>query len=109
MARKLFTKEEVVLCTYIARFGRSQFNESDISNLETRSVSSIKMKVSNIAAMLKEEGFEINEEVSILSGKPPGQKGRRTNWDIVSNLQKYNRQELLNRCEKIMDFNRQNN
>jgi|TARA_R110000751_G_scaffold162275_1_gene268752 hypothetical protein len=104
MARKLFTKEEVVLCTYIARFGRSQFNESDISNLETRSVSSIKMKVSNIAAMLKEEGFEINEEVSSLSGKPPGQKGRRTNWDIVSRLIDYSRNEHFNECEKILSF-----
>ncbi|MAZ73521.1 MAG: hypothetical protein CMC70_10285 [Flavobacteriaceae bacterium] len=102
MARKLFTKEEVVLCTYIARFGRSQFNESDISNLEKRSVSSIKMKVSNIAAMLKEEGFEINEEVSSLSGKPPGQKGRRTNWGIVSRLNDYSKNEHLNECEKIL-------
>jgi hypothetical protein len=104
MGRKLFTKEEVVLCTYIARFGRGQFNESDISNLEERSVSSIKMKVSNIAAMLEEEGLHINQDVSCLSGKTTGKKGRRTNWDIVSGITNYNRLELLNKCEKILNF-----
>ncbi len=104
MSRKLYTKEEVVLCTYIARFGRNQFNESNISSLENRSVSSIKMKVSNIAAMLTEAGFDIHQDISRLSGKTTGKKGRKTNWDIVSNLQKYNRQELLNRCEKILNF-----
>ena len=41
------------------------------------------MKVQNIAAMLDEEGFEYSNEVSILSGLPRGQSGRRTNWNIV--------------------------
>ncbi|MCT8339150.1 hypothetical protein MG296_03715 [Flavobacteriaceae bacterium TK19130] len=105
MARKLYTKEEVILCTYIARFGRNQFDESDISKLESRSIASIKMKVMNIAAMLREEGFAISEDISSLSGKPSGQKGRRTNWDIVCNLQNCKRLELLEKCEKILNSN----
>ena len=103
MTRNLFTKEEIVLCTYIARFGKQEFNEDDISNLKDRSISSIKMKVQNIAAMLDEEGHETSENISKLSGKTTGEKGRRTNWDIVSTLVFKTQNELLNECEKIIN------
>ncbi|WP_282148512.1 hypothetical protein [Algibacter lectus] len=102
MKRNLYTKEEIILCTYIARFGRSEFNESDIHKLKERSVSSIKMKVQNIASMLVEHGFEINPEVSKLTGKPNGEKGRTTNWDIVKTLTTFNKVDLYNQCEKII-------
>lgn len=102
MKRNLFTKEEIILCTYIARFGKQEFNEDEISTLKGRSISSIKMKVQNIAAMLDEEGFYSSENISKLSGKTTGEKGRRTNWDIVRNLTDNSKQELLSKCEGII-------
>ena len=80
MARKLYTTDEIVLCTHIARFGRGLFTEQKITDLENRSISSVKMKVQNIAAMLKEEGYKYNGDVSCLSGVTTGEQGRRTNW-----------------------------
>ena len=38
MKRNLFTKNEIILCTYIARFGRSKFDENSISKLKGRSL-----------------------------------------------------------------------
>lgn len=102
MKRNLFIKEEIILCTYIARFGKQEFNEDEISALKGRSISSIKMKVQNIAAMLDEEGFYTYENISKLSGKTTGEKGRRTNWDIVRTLTDNSKQELLTKCEGII-------
>ena len=102
MSRNLYTKEEIALCTYIARFGRNEFDESDIHKLKYRSVASIKMKVQNIASMLVENGFEINSEVSKLTGKPNGKKGRTTNWEIVETLIEINKGDFYKQCEKIL-------
>ncbi|PWG04447.1 hypothetical protein [Polaribacter aquimarinus] len=104
MKRNLFTKDEITLCTYIARFGKNEFDENDIHKLKSRSVSSIKMKVQNIASMLDEEGFKTNDNISKLTGKPPGQKGRRTNWDTVNNLTDLNKHEFLSMCQKIIEI-----
>ena len=104
MKRNLFTKEEITLCTYIARFGKREFDENDIQKLKERSVSSIKMKVQNIASMLDEEGFETNDNVSKLTGKPSGEKGRKTNWDIVSELTDLKKQDLLSLCQRIIEI-----
>ena len=104
MKRNLYTKDEITLCTYLARFGKREFDENDIHKLKIRSVSSIKMKVQNIASMLQEEGYETNDNISQLTGKPPGQQGRRTNWDIVRNLTDLNKQEFLRLCEKLIEI-----
>ncbi len=104
MKRNLFTKDEITLCTYIARFGKREFDENDIQKLKERSISSIKMKVQNIASMLDEEGFETDDNVSKLTGKPPGEKGRKTNWDIVSKLAGLKKQDLLSLCQKIIEI-----
>jgi actin-related protein len=104
MKRNLFTKDEITLCTYIARFGKREFDENDIQKLKERSISSIKMKVQNIASMLDENGFETDDNVSKLTGKPPGEKGRKTNWDIVSKLADLKKQDLLSLCQKIIEI-----
>jgi hypothetical protein len=104
MKRNLFTTDEITLCTYVARFGKREFDENDIYKLKNRSLSSIKMKVQNIASMLDEEGFETNDNISKLTGKPTGEKGRRTNWDIVSKLTALTKQELLSLCQKLIDL-----
>jgi hypothetical protein len=102
MKRNLYTKEEVLLCTYIARFGKNEFNEFDVYKQSKRSISSIKMKIQNIASMLFEEGFETNSGIPKLSGKASGEKGRRTNWDIVVNYTDISKQEFLIICESII-------
>ena len=100
--KNLYTKEEIILCTYIARFGRNEFSESDIHNLKKRSVSSIKMKVQNIASMLVENGYNIDSSVSQLTGNPPGKKGRLTNWDTVKDLAEISRTDFYDICSKII-------
>lgn len=104
MKRNLFTKEEITLCTYLARFGKQEFDENDIHKLKRRSISSIKMKVQNIASMLDEEGFKTSDNIPKLSGKPQGQKGRRTNWDIVCNLTDLKKQDFLSLCQKFINI-----
>ncbi|TXE08666.1 hypothetical protein ES711_09215 [Gelidibacter salicanalis] len=102
MKRNFYTKEEIILCTYIARFGRNEFDEQDIYHLKERSVASIKMKVQNIASMLFENGFDTHSSISKLTGTPLGKIGRKTNWDIVEPLANRNKIELFNICKKII-------
>ena len=104
MAKKLFTENEIILCTYIAKFGRGLFNEKRISRIEKRSEDSVKLKVQNIAAMLDEEGYKYSPEVSPLSGVTTGEKGRRTNWDTVKTVAGLNKEELKSRCKEIFQL-----
>jgi predicted HNH restriction endonuclease len=60
------------------------------------------MKVSNIAAMLDEQGVTRENSVSPLSGLPAGQEGRQTNWDIVSELITLTREQHLAECRCIL-------
>ena len=41
MRRNLYTNEEIVLCTYIARYGSGRFTESKVANYGGRSVDSV--------------------------------------------------------------------
>jgi hypothetical protein len=100
--KNLYTKPEIILCTFIARFGRKHFNEADIAGLKGRSESSIILKVMNIASMLLEGGYSASKEVSSLTGKPSGQKGRRTNWDVVMTLVDLSENEMKNQCFGIL-------
>ena len=52
--------------------------------------------------MLVENGFDIDSSVSKLTGKPPGKKGRLTNWDIVETLTEMNKVDFYKQCEKII-------
>jgi len=86
MARNLFTRDEVVLCAYVAMHGRKDFSEDLVVRVTNRSLASVRMKIQNIAAMLREEGHKCSPEISSLTGLPTGFKGRRTNWDVVNAL-----------------------
>ena len=68
----------------------------------TRTVDSIEFKVRNIAYMLYEEGFDFSPEVSPLSGKPPGEQGRRTNWEVVRTMVELTEGELKAQVIKIL-------
>ena len=102
MARNTYTDEEVILCAYIALYGRVLFIEKKIASTFERSEASIIMKVQNIAAMLDEEGIERNNEISALSGVTTGQEGRRTNWDIVNKMVNIGKDEHKQLCKNII-------
>src|SRR4051794_9373387 len=98
-----FTRGEVVLCTYTARYNGDDFGGLEaIHTLTARSRDSIQLKVNNIAAMLDEEGIPRENSVSPLSGLPTGQQGRRTNWDVVSELAALTRPQHLAECHKVL-------
>ena len=104
MARTPYTIDEVVLCAYAARYDGADFGGMHaIHRLQGRSLGSIRMKIQNIAAMLDEEAIGRYSDVSPLSGRPPGEDGRRTNWDLVSELVKLSRSEFLSTCREIVD------
>lgn len=103
MSRNLYSKNEIILCTYIARFGNSEIDEYDVYKLQNRSLSSIKMKIQNIASMLDEKGHKTESSIPKLTGMKSGQKGRRTNWDIVQNYTNLNQDEFRSKCNLILD------
>ena len=94
-----YTKEEIVLCTYNARFGYQEIDFEEIGKLQERSIASIKMKIQNIAWMLNEKGYDHHSSVPRLSGMPAGKKGRLTNWDIVELLIGLNKDNFWNICK----------
>jgi len=101
LARNLFISDEVVLCAYIAMHGRGDISEDVVQKLTNRSLSSILMKVQNIAAMLREEGYRCSPQISSLAGLPAGMKGRRTNWDVVRTLPLKDRAAFLSLCNEV--------
>ena len=101
-AKNYFSKEEIILCTYSALYNAEDFGGIErIEKIKKRSISSIKMKIQNIVAMLDEEGIKRYNNMNSLSGLPEGQKGRRTNWEIVKILVQISEIELLGICQKI--------
>ena len=104
MTGKLYTKEEVILCTYAAMYDVDDFGGiNQIHLLHNRSLSSIKMKIMNIASMLDENGIRFNDnKVSPLTGLPTGKRGRRTNWDIVETIYSLPKEEFLKKCKIII-------
>jgi hypothetical protein len=80
--RKSFTRDEIVLCIYAARYDIGGIDA--IHALTQRSRSSIRMKIQNIVAMCDEEGITRNLDQNALTGLPTGEIGRRTNWNELS-------------------------
>lgn len=99
---KNYTKDEVVLCTYIARFGRAAFREHRIRQITNRPLESLKMKVQNIAFMLCENNYDYHPSISKLSGSPKGKKDRDTNWDIVKNYTTLEKEDFLEECRHLI-------
>lgn len=105
MPRATFTEDEILLCAYAARFEGDDFGGVEaIHTLTGRSRASIHLKILNIAAMLDEEGIARESKVTPLSGLPTGQRGRRTNWDIVLPLTGLSRQQHLAECQKVLEL-----
>ena len=62
------------------------------------------MKVKNIAAMLDEEGITRYSNIKGLSGVTTGENGRRTNWELVSELVLLSQEKLLLECQNILNL-----
>lgn len=100
--RKTFTKDEIVLCIYAARHDLADIGGIDaIQALQSRSRSSIRMKIQNIVAMCDEEGIARDPDQHALTGLPTGEKGRRTNWDELSEYADVSREDHLRECQLI--------
>ena len=105
MTGQLYTKEEIILCTYAAMYSANDFGGiNKIHLLQNRSISSIKMKIMNIASMLDENGIKrFNyDSVPPLTGLTTGQSGRRTNWDVVRTLYSLEKSNFLQKCMEII-------
>lgn len=102
MPKNAYTLDEVILCTYAALYDEKDFGGIEkIYDITNRSISSIKMKISNIAAMLDEEGFYRESKVSPLTGTPKGSGARRTDWKTVKDLILLNKSDFLEKCFEI--------
>lgn len=101
--RSPFTREELILCIYAARYGVQDIGGvATINGLRRRPLASIKMKIQNIVAMCAEEGLFHAADIRPLTGKPPGLVGRRTNWDLVAELSHLSREQHLQLCNGII-------
>lgn len=102
--RTPFSRPEIILCAYAAIYDSSDFGGIGvIQRLQSRSLSSIKLKIQNIVAMLDEEGLNRNNRESALTGLPKGERGRRTNWDIVESYITLSRHHFLQECLAIIE------
>ena len=100
--RKPYTDTDVILCTYIALYGRGLLVEKKIASYGKRSKGSVLMKVQNIVAMLDEKGISRCPEISPLTGKTTGESGRETDWGLVEQLVKLGKKELWQKCKSIL-------
>ena len=103
-SRSPFTRGELVLCIYAAVYDIADIGGIDaIHMLQSRSRSSIRMKIQNLVSMCDEEGITRFNEEHPLTGLPAGETGRRTNWDLVSEYSRVSRSEHLQECERILN------
>lgn len=101
--RNAFTDDEIVLCIYAARYGGDDIGGVDaIHNLQSRSPSSIKMKIQNIVAMCDEEQIPRSPTQHALTGLPAGESGRRTNWEELSQYINVSQSDHLAECRRII-------
>lgn len=102
MPKNYYTEQEVVLCAYIALYSSGLLSEKKIANFGSRSEGSVKMKIQNIAAMLDEKGIARNPAVKALSGMPPGESGRATDWSILEKLLSVGKENHWTQCKGIL-------
>ncbi|WP_229617597.1 hypothetical protein [Vibrio parahaemolyticus] len=101
--RLRFTSVEILVCTYLARYGRDSFDELRIQNVLGRKAKSALQKSRNIAWMLKEKGYGHHKSISPLSGVPKGAPPRWTDWDSVSMYIVFSKDEHLRHCKAILE------
>jgi hypothetical protein len=102
MTRTPYSQDEIILCAYIALYGKTILREKKIASSFNRSEASVIMKVQNIAAMLEEEGIERSPGIPALSGVTTGADGRRTNWEMVKKMIDLGKDEHKRLCIDII-------
>lgn len=103
MPKNYFTDDEIVLCAYAALYDENEFGGvNGIRQITQRSLSSISMKIRNIAAKLDEEHISRNNQVTPLTGTPQGSKSRSTNWGVVEPLTRKRKGDFQAQCEEII-------
>lgn len=103
MRKNYYTENEVVLCTYAARYDVSDFGGARaIDSLTGRGLSSINSKIRNIAATLDMKAISRFNSVSPLTGRTTGESARATNWNIIEPLTHLSKQSLMQRCSAIL-------
>jgi hypothetical protein len=103
MPKNYFTNDEIVLCAYAALYDENEFGGINaIRQITQRPISSISMKIRNIASKLDEERISRNNRVTPLTGTPQGSKSRSTNWDIVEPLTRKSKRDFQAQCQAII-------
>ena len=103
MQMNSFTKDEIVLCIYAARYGSVDIGGVEaIHSIQGRSIDSIEMKIKNIISMCDEHDISRNTTVRPLTGCTTGKKGRLTNWKEVSEYAHVSRDQHLRECQTII-------
>ena len=102
MSQNLYTNEEIVLCTYLARYRTGLLTEARVARYGERPVGSVIMKVQNIVAMLDEKGLERCPDITPLTGMTTGETGRETNWEQVEHLVSLDKADLWAECKNIL-------
>ena len=103
--RRRYTNDEITLCTYIARFGREEFDETNIQPISDRTIESVKRKVENIACMLDKDGFTTSESVK-KTPVSPSRTNLRSKRGVVHMLAVVKQEEFLETCKEILNKRR---
>ena len=99
MPKNNFTNDEIVLCAYATLYDENEIGGiNGIHQLTQRPLSSINMKIRNIAAKLDEEGISRSNQVVPLTGTPQGGKSRLTNWAVVEPLTRKSKRDFQAQC-----------
>ena len=103
MPRNLFTTNEIILCAYAALWDANDFGGTrKIAELTGRSLSSIGMKIQNMAAMFDAKNIARVSTVSPLTGTPPGQPARETHWTEIQPFLALSQEDFKTKCLQIL-------
>lgn len=103
MPKNYFTADEIVLCAYAALYDENEIGGTNsIRQITQRPLSSITMKIRNIAAKLDEEHISRDNRIIPLIGTPQGSKSRPTNWDVVEPLTRKPKRDFQEQCQAII-------
>ena len=103
MKKNYYTENEILLCAYGALYDAGDFGGYvAICSLTGRGLVSIASKIRNIAATLDKYGVARYNSITPLTGRPPGEPARDTNWEFIEPLTRMSRQDLLQRCLLVL-------
>ncbi len=96
--RLAYTENEIILCTYIALYGKGLLIEKKIAKYGHRPEDAVKRKIKNIAAILHEKGIPRCRNIIPATGI----FNRKTDWAIIKSLVVIEKKQLLRKCKKIL-------